>query len=391
MTPAPHVLITDGETRFALAACRGLRGSGYRVSVVARRANAPAHWSRSCQERITLPDPRLDAALFMDALGSHLKRRNYTVLLPASEVSLRTVSEYRDEIENECIVGLPAHSAVIEAFDKTAMLEHAGAVGLDPPPSVICSTVAGAIEAVRTAGCPMIVKPSQSQVRRGPGWKSQRSILVRDVSDLDRIKTLIATPLTVQQYQIGTSIVSVSGVAFDGMLLAVAVARRARSWPPLVGPCSFSETIVPPEGTVDAAAAFLSRIDWRGVFEIELLETRAGYAMMDFNPRLFGSLALPIAAGANLPAIWCDRLRGVRRPPTFAATGHRYRFEAAEINNVLLLMRRRQWWKAARIALPQRRVVHSVLSLRDPAPAVADVVRRLRTRRQRRRSSAAMN
>ena len=26
MTPAPHVLITDGETRFALAACRGLRG-----------------------------------------------------------------------------------------------------------------------------------------------------------------------------------------------------------------------------------------------------------------------------------------------------------------------------------------------------------------------------
>lgn len=43
MTPAPHVLITDGETRFALCCMSGAAEAGYRVSVVARRANASAH------------------------------------------------------------------------------------------------------------------------------------------------------------------------------------------------------------------------------------------------------------------------------------------------------------------------------------------------------------
>jgi predicted ATP-grasp superfamily ATP-dependent carboligase len=126
---------------------------------------------------------------------------------------------------------------------------------------------------------------------------------------------------------------------------------------------------------------FLVAMAWSGVFELELLETPTERSLIDFNPRLYGSISLAIAAGANLPAIWCDHLLGRERPFVLARPGHRYRFEAAEANNLLAHLRAGRWREAARVARPKRGVTHAIFSLDDPAPFAADLRRRTRKAR----------
>ena len=121
---------------------------------------------------------------------------------------------------------------------------------------------------------------------------------------------------------------SVAGVMSDEGLLAVACARYTRTWPAASGSASLSVSVEPPPGLVRRVEQLVAGIGWQGIFELEFLDLGGGtLSAIDLNPRVYGSLALAIEGGANLPAIWCDLVLG--RRPAFAAAraGRRYRWE----------------------------------------------------------------
>jgi peptidoglycan/xylan/chitin deacetylase (PgdA/CDA1 family) len=89
---------------------------------------------------------------------------------------------------------------------------------------------------------------------------------------------------------------------------------------------------------------------------------------MDLNPRLFGWLALAISAGADLPAVWCEVLSGGRPWPVVARAGHHYRWEDAELSNLVRLVRAKRIRDAVELTLPRRRVTHAHFQWRDPMP-----------------------
>jgi predicted ATP-grasp superfamily ATP-dependent carboligase len=378
VTRAARVLLTDGEARWVLAAARGLRAAGYDVRVAASSRRAITLASSACARTMILPDPHEDGERFVAALEAELAADPVDILVPGNEASLRAVSGYRGRIEGRCRIDLPPHQVVVDALDKVTAVEHADAVGFAPPPSTRCDSLDDAIEAAREQGFPVMVKPSSSQLPSGRGLRGQTSILVGTPDELADAVSTVGVPFVVQRYLTGTHVLSVGGVATDTGLAAVAVARYVRTWPELAGSASFSETIVPPPGLLASVDAFVRQIGWRGIFELELLEAGHERALIDVNPRMYGSLALAIVSGANLPAIWCDRLRGVTGPLVVAEPGHRYRFEAAEANNALARLRQHRWREAASIALPHRNVVHAIFSLRDPAPFLVDLRNRRR-------------
>lgn len=85
----------------------------------------------------------------------------------------------------------------------------------------------------------------------------------------------------------------------------------------------------------------LSLLGYEGLFEVELILVDSDFATIDFNPRIYGSMALAEAAGANLAAIWCDYvLQGGGAAPAAARVGVRYRFDDAEVRNALFALRR---------------------------------------------------
>jgi len=368
---APRVLVTDAEERSVLAAVRGLGRAGYGVSAAASRHPAAGHWSRSCSERLFLPDPRRDATGFVSRLEEVVSGNEYAVLLPGLEASMLPISAHRERLERSTRLGLPPHEVVRHSIDKVLLLKVAAAVGLSPPPSITCSDWNEGAAAARELGFPVVVKPAQSYVSSDGALKQKTAKIVADERSLLGVLGEFGTPFILQRFERDSSLVSCCGVVGD-RLLAFAVARYQRTWPPEAGSASFAETVVEPPGLAAKIEALLAAIGWQGIFEIEVLTSGDGrLAVIDFNPRVFGWLALAIEAGANLPAIWCDWLLG--RSPRFALArpGVHYRWEDAELRHFLWQLHRGRFRAAAAVLQPHRHVVHAHFRLTDPAPLAA--------------------
>jgi len=368
-----RVLVTEAADRGPLAACRSLAAAGYTVSAVAETRLAAAHWSRACDRRLIAPDPKRDPAAFVAAIAEIVRNSEYAALLPGGDASLLALSEHGRSLEELVRIGLPTHDVVERSLDKMLLLDEAAAVGMPAPPSRVCTSPEEALRAAEEIGYPVVLKPPRSIVGGSVGRRQQRIAMADAAADVEIAAKATGAPWIVQRFEQRAERLSCAGVIADGRLLAVAVARYKRMWPPLAGSASFAETVTPREDLVSATEKLLRAIGWDGIFELEVLALPDGsLATMDLNPRLFGWLTLAVAAGADLPAVWCDSLLGSRgRGPVVARSGVGYRWEDAEACNVFWLLRRGRLGATAQLLRPRRGVVHAHFNLRDPGPMLA--------------------
>ncbi len=125
-------------------------------------------------------------------------------------------------------------------------------------------------------------------------------------------------------------------------------------------------------------ARLVERLGWQGIFELEMIDRGDGeYAVIDFNPRIYGSLALAVKAGAPLPAVWCDWLLKGIETRREARPGVNYRWEDAELRNAVALARKGHPLRAASILRPRRNTAHAYFRWYDPAPAVVRALKSL--------------
>lgn len=367
----PRALVTEVVERSALEGCRGLCADGYAVSAVARARLAPGHWSRCVDSRFRVVDPRVDEARFVEAVIRILEGTRHEVVLPGGEASLLALSRDRDRLP-AVRHGLPADDVVQRSLDKIALLETAEACGLAPPPSHVCTTSGEALAAGRALGFPVAVKPPRSIVREDGRMRRLAITVAENERILEAAAASAPTPFVVQRFETEPVRLSCAGVRVSGELRALAVARYVRMWPPAAGAASFAETIAPPDGLVGRVEKLLGEIGWNGIFEVEVLSLPGNrLAAMDLNPRVFGWMSLATRAGANLPGIWCDALRGLDRPLAVARAGVRYRWEDAELLHLIRHLRRGDLRGATAVLRPRRNTVHGYGRPLDPAPLVA--------------------
>ena len=377
------VVVTDAEERAVLGACRGLTRGGYRVCAVARGRAAATHWSRSCAERVVLPDSRRDVHRFIDRLEELVRSGRYAALIPGTDASLLAVSEHRDRLEGSTRLGLPSREAVRRSVDKRVLLEAAVGAGLGQPPSRACADNSQAETAAEELGYPVVLKPVQSFLPVNGGFRQQGVTIVADAEELRRSLAERTPPLIVQRYERGR-FVSCTGVFAGGRLLALTTSRVLRLWPPTAGMHTYSETVRAPDGLAERARRLLADVGWQGIFQLQMLELSDGrYSVLDLNPRVFASITLDEYAGANLAAVWCDWLLGRDPLPVVAQPARRYRWEEGELCHLAWQLRHRRLRAAAAVILPHRRVTHSWFRLTDPGPLVARAVD-LAIRRRRR-------
>jgi predicted ATP-grasp superfamily ATP-dependent carboligase len=369
----PRVLLTDAQDRSSLAACRSLRRAGYAVDAVASSRPAAAHWSRSCDRRLVASDPREDEARFVDELRDIARTASYQLLVTGSDASLLAVSRHRERFEGLTELGLPPEQVVERCVSKRALSDAAIEAGLGAPETEVCADAAEARAAASRFGYPVVLKPP-STVRAVNGRSVQRgSVVVEDEAALDALWPEYG-PQSLIQRHLGGDVVSFSGVAADGRLLAYGVSRYGRTWPPEGGAVSFAETISPPAGLHRRVENLIRVLGWEGVFEVELVRDGTRFAAIDFNPRLFGSLELITRAGAPLSTAWCDWVLGFEPAASEARAGYRYRWEDAEARNLWRRLRKGQLKSAFGMLRPRRRMTRSFFSPTDPGPLAARVL-----------------
>ena len=320
---APWVLVTDdvnGQNRSAVSAVRALAQGGYRPAVSTCGRLSVAAASRYCARRVTLPPASSPA--YAAALRHEVDTGGYLTVLPASDVAL---------------VALRAPGA--ELVDKAILGRRAAEAGIATLPGQVFASVSELRDAADELAYPIVAQA---------------------VRALDAPGTLYVQPHVADQLR------AVCGVVWRGRFLALSHQRYVRLWPRQAGVGSAAVTVGPDETLEGPLARLLANHD--GVFQAQFL----GKYLLDINPRVFGSMPLSVAAGANLPAIACDAGRGIERPLLRTRPGVRYRWIEGDTKGIVQAVRDKAMplGVAVREMFPHRGTAHSLESLADPGPAL---------------------
>ncbi len=271
-------------------------------------------------------------------------------------------------------LGLAAHERVRRSLDKADLVVTAARHGLDPPLTIGGAGFDDGLAAAREIGFPVLVKPLTTINDDVTPSLRLSSVWVEDACELQRAMTRFGGGGLIQR-RVPGSVVSFAGVFAGGRLLAEAFSRYAHTWPPNAGNACYSQTLEAPAGLRRQVVAVLEDLTWEGIFELELMETAgSAWHAIDMNPRPYGSMAVAIAAGANLPLLWCRHLLGDTPDPVKAAPGVFYRWTDADIGHGLWQLRSGSPAAAGRVLRPRRGVVHPYGQRSDPGPGAARLV-----------------
>jgi predicted ATP-grasp superfamily ATP-dependent carboligase len=383
---ATRVLITGDEETGTLALLRGLAAAGNRVWLAGTRPATYAARSRYVDGFVAVPKPSSDPRAFAQGVVAAARRLGAVAILPGTEAGLVAFARHEPGGSlGDIALGVPPAHVVDRATDKLALVELARAAGLAMPPTLRIRRSDLARES-STIGYPAIVKARRSKIETAEGTLHHGVALRVDTpGELLHAAELVGGEDILVQPVLPGQLVAVCGVSWDGRVIAAVQQAADRIWPPGCGVSSYAR-IEPPDPVLGAGAErLLAALGWSGLFQLQFMRVGRDARLIDLNPRAYGSLALAVHAGLNLPAIWLDLLLGRAPAAPRYRVGVRYRAEERDIRAI---------WAAVRAGgpvrlldlLPRPRTAHAVFSWRDPGPALevaAKIRRRLLARTAR--------
>ncbi len=374
-----RLLVSGDEFHATLALVRALRAGGYLPRLAIAPHGTYAGHSRAVASIVYVPHAEDTPAAFVEALVRAAGDMEIDAILPGTEASLIALAERRESLP--CAVGVPAPEVVDLATDKGRVLALAAASGLDTPPSIVATPAELATHADKIS-YPAILKPLRTRLEIGNSrlayYKAQR---VAAAGELNAALDGLPEADWVVQPHLDGQLAAIAGVAWEGQLVCGVHQISHRIWPPNVGYSSYAETVEGDPDLESRVASLLEKIGWSGLFQAQFLCGADGRRLLiDFNPRAYGSLALAVHAGANLPALWAALVLETPPPPMHYRPGVRYRLEHNDLRAVVRTARDGNMRGALAALLPRPRTVHAVFSLRDPGPLLTTAKKLLNRR-----------
>jgi predicted ATP-grasp superfamily ATP-dependent carboligase len=305
-----RILVTDGDSRSALAATRSLGRRGHEVFTAATRATSLAGVSRHSRATLVYPDPATDSAGFVRTIAGFAAREKLDLVIPMTEITTLLLTGDRDKLPAGCRVPFPEQALVDRASDKAAVMALATECGVPIPKTTVVANVAEARAAAPALTWPTVIKPARSRVRVNAGWLSTGVEYAADAADLvRRLEALdpAAFPILLQERIAGPG-VGVFACYDRGEPVASFAHRRLREKPPSGGVSVLRESAPLDPAAADHAHRLLRALGWHGVAMVEFKQdSRDGsLRLMEINARFWGSLQLAIDAGVDFPALLAD-------------------------------------------------------------------------------------
>ncbi len=299
------ILVTDGNSRAALAITRSLGGKGHEVHVTSNTQKSISACSRYCHLHTSYPDPTTDRDAFLNVIEDLVKHQKIDVLLPVTDVCVLPIAEERARFEPYCAVPLPDWESISRAADKNDITELAHELGVATPASITLLHRDSIDVRHLPIPFPLVIKPYRSRVRDGNGWIHTAVDYALTTGELIRkLDKLSAAefPVLLQERVRGPGI----GLfyCFDrGQPVATFAHRRIREKPPSGGVSVLRESVLPHRQADEFGASLLRKLNWHGVamVEFKLDDRDQTPKLMEINGRFWGSLQLAIDAGVDFP------------------------------------------------------------------------------------------
>jgi predicted ATP-grasp superfamily ATP-dependent carboligase len=310
-SPLSTALVTDTHLRASLAGLRALALAGIEVLALGERRSAGGLWSRHVAGRAVSRGGPDDPEELWRAIERLAGAHGPLVVYPGQE---RTIDALLTR-EPPPGVRLPYPGiAGLQAIrDKARLAELADAAGLGSPATIAEASAAE----LRASGVrlPAVVKPvtpgATLATARPVATPDQLAAVLAGVPDAER--------LLVQERLPGALVALALVLDADGAVRARFQQAARRTWPADAGVSSVAVSVAPDEKLVARAAGLLNAAGYAGLAQLQFVAGPSGPALIDVNPRFYGSLPLAVACGVNLPAAWHELVSGA--PPSSDGAG----------------------------------------------------------------------
>ncbi|HET7040375.1 MAG TPA: ATP-grasp domain-containing protein [Gemmatimonadales bacterium] len=371
-------LVIDGG-RNGLAVVRALAAAGIEPHLGSPLPRQVTRFSRDVAGTWRLPDP-VDTDRFVAAVaavgGALADHDGLPLLLPVNDIYVIALGRAWSRLAATFRAGfLTDQDRLARLLEKDRCYALAREVGVPVPPE---APSAGAYLA---AGIPFpaVVKPA---LRNSPEFRSAPPFRVRvcaGAAELraacDELLRIGAVPVIQRFIPGGDDALYTAGVAaLDGRILATFTGRKLRQFPPLLGEASYAESLAAP-GTAAHAERLLAHAGFTGIAQVEFKRSEGTDYLMEVNPRSWSWIGLAGACGVNLPAALARAVLGRPVPPALQRNGATWMYSLQDARYHLRPRGSVGWGTWFRQAVTAE--THAHWSLRDPLPALAQILPRL--------------
>lgn len=302
------VLVLDGDMVPALCVARSLRQHGLTVDVASHLEKPIASYSRCVRTTMVCPNPMEDEAKFITWLRDTLAENNYSLVVPVTERTVVPLSR-ADRAIFSAQLAMADNDSLNLALDKRQTVDLALRLGVSVPRSVAIANDAELDSALDKFVFPTVVKPSRSVGTRASTMQqlgidyafNNNELLAKAKHALKYGEVLL------QEYCHGYG-VGIELIADRGQIKYAFQHRRLHEVPLTGGGSSLRKSVPIQPELLAASAALIKAMNWHGVAMVEFKwnPARNEYRLMEVNGRLWGSLPLAVAAGANFPVMLYD-------------------------------------------------------------------------------------
>jgi len=316
-TRLPPALLCAGDYHGTLAAVRSLGRAGVAVTVADPRRWVGARWSRWAARRVTCPEPGDGPGAFVEWLLEEGMRRPGQALLATTDELAWLFAKHAALLSRWYRLDTPPLEVVYGLLNKRRLAEACARAGLDAPATRVYESEEQLRAIAGELRYPLVVKP-QTQVLLAPHQKGR--VVERPEGLLPAVRDFLAAthhrrelldedpgagrPLLQEYLPRSDGVYSLTGfIDRTGEVFPTRACRKVFQRPRLLGIGLCFEAAEVSGAVAQRVRALCHDAGYRGVFEAELLEVDGRAALIDFNPRFYGQVALDIARGLDQPLL----------------------------------------------------------------------------------------
>lgn len=381
----PPVILVSPESFTGLQTARLMSRRGLRVIGVGMDRSSFVWRSRHFDERIIVSNS--------ETIERELLRLDSTqpgaVVIACSDRSVALVAEVRDRFRH-LRTPVPTSDTLLELRDKATSVDAARRAGLPVPRQHGLAPDTDLDDIERIVGYPLVIKPAYKDAN----WlraTTQKAFHVTNRDELERhaqTALAISSEVITQQWIEGpeSNLFSSNFHAdANGEVSVSFVARKLRQWPIEVGVSSLGQEAEPSDEEairkLSTRLVEATRYSGLGYCEFKWSPADQAHLLVEVNVgRPTGRSAIAEGAGVELLAtMYCDLTdQPLPSARTQRFTGHKWIHLRGDLQAVASRVRRHELSLTKAWASWRGPKTFAVWSLRDPLPAIAEVVENLR-------------
>jgi predicted ATP-grasp superfamily ATP-dependent carboligase len=295
------LILDQGQDRASLTAARALKREGWTVGSGVPVEHGLASRSRAVARAHHVPVAAAGATALLAAANSAIAESGYEVVFSCDDSMVFGLSLLRDELN--AVFPYGEHSALMRSFDKLELIREAERCGLAVPRTEL----AGEPELESFGASTRVVVKPRLTFLDGVDGHVRASVAPNASAAGERIREMReagAEPI-VQEHVEGRLMAFIAITDRDARMVARVQQVADRIWPVGVGVSARARTVEVDPILAAKVGQLLEAFGWFGLAQLQFILGEDGVPrLLDFNGRFYGSLALAVAAGPNLPAIW---------------------------------------------------------------------------------------